>query len=478
MGVLDKFKELRETITGKQEIDKEKKQEEIKTVAKEIEGEYKEAVQEQGKRQALKTVAEIINERVTDPNERRIIDETLKDVLNELKENTAVPVNEIAEDLVVIATEKEEHPETLVEATAEVASDKKLGEIIFENEDIPLEHKTILAEGISDEKVKKEALEKIKTEEENKKIEEDLEQLQKIYKECENFPDGELVAKVNNLNADRTNDKINTLINQILAKKIVDNYTRFNSVMWYQMTNIKPIEDIYAEYLDDSIEDEFLKRENTNNKKENKKKEQNRKENLKKDASKKENKEGKNNQFERKQKAQDLKLRAKKEIEEYLASNIISSYLKTGLWNIPGSKRMRQQSVKEQNEFIKEIEKEYGQPLTKTQIKIIISKMAGKEIDDIKIKQFESKIIDLPRQKRDQICNFGMQLAEQDNRLYNTVIESESLLKKLASMPKEYRDTCIAIMTQALDKELSQFLKKSEEKDTDKKEAKVDEERQ
>ena len=71
-----------------------------------------------------------------------------------------------------------------------------------------------------------------------------------------------------------------------------------------------------------------------------------------------------------------------------------------------------------------------------------------------------------------------MQLAEQDNRLYNTVIESESLLKKLASMPKEYRDTCIAIMTQALDKELSQFLKKSEEKDTDKKEAKVDEERQ
>ena len=74
MGVLDKFKELRETITGKQEIDKEKKQEEIKTVAKEIEGEYKEAVQEQGKRQALKTVAEIINDIVTDPNERIIIE--------------------------------------------------------------------------------------------------------------------------------------------------------------------------------------------------------------------------------------------------------------------------------------------------------------------------------------------------------------------------------------------------------------------
>ena len=41
MGVLDKFKDLKETFSGKQKTDEEKKQEEIKTVAKEIEGEYK-----------------------------------------------------------------------------------------------------------------------------------------------------------------------------------------------------------------------------------------------------------------------------------------------------------------------------------------------------------------------------------------------------------------------------------------------------
>ena len=333
MGVLDKFKDLKEAFSGKQKTEEERKQEEIKTVAKEIEGEYKEAVEEQGKKQALKTVAEIINERVTDPNERRIIDETLKDFLSELKENTAVPVNEIAEDLVAIAAEKEEHPETLVEATAEVASDKKLGEIIFENEDIPLEHKTILAEGISDEKVKKEALEKIKTEEENKKIQEDLERLQGIYKECENIPDGELVARVNNINADKTNDKINILIKQILAKKIVENYTKFNSVMWYSMTNIMPIEDMYAEYLDEVIKDEYLKRDLRNNKKETKKKEQNKKENSKKDANKQENRE---ESIEKEKNGQALKLRAKKEIEEYLASDISSAYLKTGLWKKQG----------------------------------------------------------------------------------------------------------------------------------------------
>ena len=86
MGVLDKFKDLKETFSGKQKTDEEKKQEEIKTVAKEIEGEYKEAIDEEGRRQAIEKVAKIINERITDPNERRIIDETLKDFLNELKE--------------------------------------------------------------------------------------------------------------------------------------------------------------------------------------------------------------------------------------------------------------------------------------------------------------------------------------------------------------------------------------------------------
>ena len=92
MGVLDKFKELKENFAGKQKTDEERMQEEIKTVAKEIEGEYKEAIDEKGRRQAIEKVAEIINERVTDPNERRIIDETLKDFLNELKEHDMITV--------------------------------------------------------------------------------------------------------------------------------------------------------------------------------------------------------------------------------------------------------------------------------------------------------------------------------------------------------------------------------------------------
>ena len=237
----------------------------------------------------------------------------------------------------------------------------------------------------------------------------------------------------------------------------------------HQIKISRSLKDIAYKIL--KIKDEYLKRDLRNNKKETKKKEQNKKENSKKDANKQENRE---ENIEKEKNEQALKLRAKKEIEEYLASDISTAYLKTGLWNIPGSKRMRQQSVKEQNEFIKYIEKAYGQPLTKTQIKIIISKMAGKEIDDAKIRQFESKIVDIPKQKIEQICNLGMKLAEQDNRLYNTIMESEEMLNKLASMPKEYRDQCIDIISQALDKELSQFLNPPEESNLDKKELNKD----
>ena len=47
--------------------------------------------------------------------------------------------------------------------------------------------------------------------------------------------------------------------------------------------------------------------------------------------------------------------------------------------------------------------------------------------------------------------------------------KQQGVLDKLVAMPKEYRDQCLSIISQALDKELAQFLKNSEEKEEDKK---------
>lgn len=89
--------------------------------------------------------------------------------------------------------------------------------------------------------------------------------------------------------------------------------------------------------------------------------------------------------------------------------------------------------------------------------------MAGIVVDNAKIIEFEDRVITVNKQKRENICDLGIQLAE-DERLYNTVLYAEDtgMIKKLAEMPKEYRMRCMDIISQALDKELAQFLKKED----------------
>ena len=462
MGVLDKFKDLKETFSGKQKTDEEKKQEEIKTVAKEIEGEYKEAIDEEGRRQAIEKVAKIINERITDPNERRIIDETLKDFLNELKEHTAIPVNEVAPNLVKVAIQSEEKdPKPILEATAEVAGNETLVKII-EKEEIPLEHKNILAEGISDEQKKEKALKEIKSEEETQKEKEDIAKLKQIYEDCKNIPDAELASIIKNMELNSNNEDIKKEIFHIVAKKMVQNYNEFSGIMWYTASKIIPIEEMYAYNIEEFAQEEFEKEE------EQKEKKKTGILKLKKQEANQENK-GKNQQKDGN--AGFSKEKLSEELEKQLIDMIVNRYQEVGDWQIPNSQRMKNRSEKEVQRFLKGIETAQGKSLTKMQEKTIRAKMSGIIIDDTQVRKFQDIVIEEPQEKRNAICNLGIEMASKDNKLYNTIMmaKQQGVLDKLVAMPKEYRDQCLSIISQALDKELAQFLKNSEEKEEDKK---------
>ena len=66
------------------------------------------------------------------------------------------------------------------------------------------------------------------------------------------------------------------------------------------------------------------------------------------------------------------------------------------------------------------------------------AQMAGIVVDNAKIIEFEDRVITVNKQRRENICDLGIQLAE-DERLYNTVLYAEDtgMIKKLAEMPKE-----------------------------------------
>ena len=432
MGTIkEKISKLKTKITKDSKLDENEKKKFVTRVAKGIEEEYKKVKETKGKEEAIKTVVEMITEKITDPELKDVLKSLMSELLAELKENTAVPVNDVAPNLVEAASEKKINPIPLYEGVAEVTSDDKLLEIIQEG-DIPLEHKNVLVGGITDGDVKKQAIADLKTEEEVKKEKEDLEKLEKIYSKCEDVPDSELEIMIRELNLDLNNDNIKKEVYRVLAKKMVNNSVRFGYTSLYTATNIIPIEEMYADYIENTAQEEYDK------------------------------------MLEVQSGPTDFifeKNKLRREVMQTLVNEIIDVYRNTGKFVILPTNRMKNLDYAGQTEIIRMIEESLGKRITKMQEKDVRAQMAGTVIDNAKIIEFEDSVITLNKQRRENICDLGIQLAE-DERLYNTVLYAEDtkIIKKLAEMPKEYRMKCMDIISQALDKELAQFLKKEDSK--------------
>lgn len=434
MGTIkEKISKLKTKITKDSKLDENEKKKFVTRVAKGIEEEYKKVKETKGKEEAIKTVVEMITEKITDPELKDILKSVMSELFAELKENTAVPVNDVAPNLVEAASEKEINPIPLYEGVAEVTSDDKLLEIIQEG-DIPLEHKNVLVGGITDGDVKKQAIADLKTEEEVKKEKEDLEKLEKIYSKCEDVPDSELEIMIRELNLDLNNDNIKKEVYRVLAKKMVNNSVRFGYTSLYTATNIIPIEEMYADYIENTAQEEYDK------------------------------------MLEVQSGPTDFifeKNKLRREVMQTLVNEIIDVYRNTGKFVILPTNRMKNLDYAGQTEIIRMIEESLGKRITKMQEKDVRAQMAGTVIDNAKIIEFEDSVITLNKQRRENICDLGIQLAE-DERLYNTVLYAEDtkIIKKLAEMPKEYRIKCMDIISQALDKELAQFLKKEDSRNS------------
>ena len=432
MGTIkERISKLKTKITKDSKLDENEKKKFVTGVAKGIEEEYKKVKETKGKEEAIKTVVEMITEKITDPELKDVLKSLMSELLDELKENTAINVNDVATNLVEAASEKKINPIPLYEGVAEVTSDDKLLEIIQEG-DIPLEHKNVLVGGITDGDVKKQAIADLKTEEELKKENADLEELKKIYAKCEDIPDSGLEIMIRELNTDLNNDSLKNAVYHILAKKMVSNSVKFGYTSLYTATKIIPIDEMYADSIENIAQEEYDKMLEVQS-------------------------EPTDFVFE--------KNILRKEVMQTLVNEIIEVYRSTGKFVILSNDRMKNLDYAGQTEFIRIIEESLGKRLTKMQEKDVRAQMAGIVVDNAKIIEFEDRVITVNKQRRENICDLGIQLAE-DERLYNTVLYAEDtgMIKKLAEMPKEYRMRCMDIISQALDKELAQFLKKENSK--------------
>ena len=337
MGTIkERISKLKTKITKDSKLDENEKKKFVTGVAKGIEEEYKKVKETKGKEEAIKTVVEMITEKITDPELKDVLKSLMSELLAELKENTAVPVNDVAPNLVEAASEKEINPIPLYEGVAEVTSDDKLLEIIQEG-DIPLEHKNVLVGGITDGDVKKQAIADLKTEEELKKENADLEELKKIYAKCEDIPDSDLEIMIRELNTDLNNDSLKNAVYHILAKKMVSNSVKFGYTSLYTATKIIPIDEMYADSIENIAQEEYDKMLEVQS-------------------------EPTDFVFE--------KNILRKEVMQTLVNEIIEVYRSTGKFVILSNDRMKNLDYAGQTEFIKIIEESLGKRLTKMQEKM------------------------------------------------------------------------------------------------------------
>lgn len=439
MNIIEQLKALKTKLVRDDENETEVNKEVVKGVVKDIENKYIEKREEEGKKAALKAALELIAEAIKDPNFVET-NEQFATLLKELKNNSKIPVTEIAKDLVINVAEETKNPQGLVESIAAVVSDEKIVTIVAD-ENIPLEHKGILAEGVNDTDVREKLKVDIKTEAELKKEKEDIEKLQIMYEQCEELAELKMQTKIREMKVDRSSEKIKTILNQIVAKKIAYNYVKFNHTKLEILSDIVPIEDMYADRLEDITEEEYKKilEESQQTDKDTKEKK-------------------KNEELEKEKHGYQFHKKVLTErIEEQLIRKIIERYLKTGEFYIPQSDRMKSRTQKEQRKFLNEIEEKLGKNLNKMQEEYIISQMLGRIKSNEGMNKFMEEISKIEPEKRETIYDLGISLAE-DERTFNTIFKLyEQVIPKLAKLPKEYRNTAIEIISQALDKELVQL---------------------
>ena len=310
--------------------------------------------------------------------------------------------------------------DTLVEVVEKLSDelpDNKVLEIAEET-DLGLQKKQKIFEAVSDPETKRKKQEELL-----------IRELDKIYmnisSEQGEFEILENINRVLQVNPDLDSEKMKSLIDRILAKKMVLNYMNFNITMPRKFAELKSIEEMFSENFPKIAEYEYKKMPRID-------------------------REEAKFQFEGMKFKEDLLIE--------MAKNIAENYKKNGFKRlvIPQSKSMREINKEEEENFIenimKEVERKGG---TLNTISIIDAKgqIKGNIEESEKIKEYVTKIGELPQKAKTEFIEQGKKIiTDQDLLNISNYCNKVGLYQSLAELGQTQAEKVVDSFIEIIEK--------------------------
>ena len=332
-----------------------------------------------------------------------------KDISNAIPVETIknIPESGIPNDTLVEVVEKlsDELPDNKV---LEIAEETNLG----------LQKKQKIFEAVSDPETKRKKQEELL-----------IRELDKIYMnislEQGEFEILENINRVLQVNPDLDSEKMKSLIDRILVKKMVLNYMNFNITMPRKFAELKSVEEMFSEDFPKIAEYEYKKMPRID-------------------------REEAKFQFEGMKFKEDLLIE--------MAKNIAENYKKNGFKRlvIPQSKSMREINKEEEEKFIenimKEVERKGG---TLNTISIIDAKgqIKGNIEESEKIKEYVTKIEELPQKAKTEFIEQGKKIiTDQDLLNISNYCNKVGLYQSLAELGQTQAEKVVDSFIEIIEK--------------------------
>lgn len=370
--------------------------------------------------------------------EENPIDDTVNIVMDIIKAN---PEPKKIKEFLRAVLEAEEIPDRVFEKTAtkisesEKIPDRVITDVIERSQtNIPDESiNRIIEEGNIDVKERINLMHNV---EDKEIIEKRIEnELKILYRVCKHKRDNEVVERVKELkeilNNTIENTEIQNLIQQVVAKKMAENYYSDISkgTNIYTLSKIMPVEDMIEKDLPSMVEDEYKKIE--------------------------ENEEKKQGRFDKKS------LKIQMLIE--MGKNIAYKYDEAGVFIIPQSKNMETIDKEEEEKFIKAIQTYSRKKLSKQEIIDIDEQIRGNS-NNVQIKEnvLINEIKKIPENNKGKSIDFLIKiLGNEETQKTLSILDECGLIEKFNMIPEEKRTKTINSISNVLDKRKIKVMQNS-----------------
>ena len=400
------MKEIFQKLTNKKTIQDEK----VKKIVGNIEEKFNKA---EGEEVATKqAVEEALRKLEKTPG---LSEAVLRELLVRKNISNSVPV-----ETIINIPESDIPNDTAVEVIEKLSNELPDNKVlkIAEEIDLGIQRKQKIFEAVSDPETKRKKQEELI-----------LKELEKIYKNV-NADIGEFeilgdINKILQLKPDFDNGKMKSLINQILAKKMVLNYMKFNITMPRKFAGLKTVEKMFSENFPKIAEYEYKKMPRVD-------------------------REEAKFQFD--------ELKFKEDLLGEMAKNIAENYRKNGFKRlvIPQSEMMREIDNEEEDKFIRKIAREIQRKGGKLDTMSTIDakgQIRGNIEESENIKEYVTKLGELPHNVKTEFIEQGKKIiTDQDLLNISNYCNKVGLYQSLAELGQEQAEKVVDTLLQTIEK--------------------------